>query len=231
MNFIEEKNLENNGIRKGIVSALLVSTFALTLLTTSSVIGEENKVYAKQNQADSNVLMREDAAKETKNLKEEFEKQIQDIEKESNEKQEPKSVDEMILEQPQLLRDVNFVQQNYDAVSKAVNAQPSLMQYIGGQNGLTPSAGVFYGPSGKETYYDLDMSGVISTMRGMGNNDEYWVRMDGAKMLGDYIMVAADLNKHPRGSIVETSLGQGIVCDTGSFTYTSDTQLDIATSW
>lgn len=55
--------------------------------------------------------------------------------------------------------------------------------------------------------------------------------MDGAKMLGDYIMVAADLNKHPRGSIVETSLGQGIVCDTGSFTYTSDTQLDIATNW
>lgn len=137
----------------------------------------------------------------------------------------------MILEQPQLLRDVNFVQQNYDAVSKAVNAQLSLMQYIGGQNGLTPSSGVFYGPSGKETYYNLDMSGVISTMRGMGNNDEYWVRMDGAKMLGDYIMVAADLNKHPRGSIVETSLGQGIVCDTGSFTYTSDTQLDIATSW
>ena len=158
-------------------------------------------------------------------------KQIQDIEKESNEKQEPKSVDEMILEQPQLLRDVNFVQQNYDAVSKAVNAQPSLMQYIGSQNGLTPSAGVFYGPSGKETYYNLDISGVISIMRGMGNNDEYWVRMDGAKMLGDYIMVAADLNKHPRGSIVETSLGQGIVCDTGSFTYTSDTQLDIATNW
>lgn len=51
------------------------------------------------------------------------------------------------------------------------------------------------------------------------------------KNAGDYIMVAADLNKHPRGSIVETSLGQGIVCDTGSFTYTSDTQLDIATSW
>lgn len=123
--------------------------------------GEENKVYAKQNQADSNVLMRENTTEETNNLKEEFGKQIQDIEKESNEKQEPKSVDEMILEQPQLLRDVNFVQQNYDAVSKAVNAQPSLMQYIGSQNGLTPSAGVFYGPSGKETYYNLDISGVI----------------------------------------------------------------------
>ena len=101
--------------------------------------GEENKVYAKQNQADSNVLMRENTTEETNNLKEEFGKQIQDIEKESNEKQEPKSVDEMILEQPQLLRNVNFVQQNYDAVSKAVNAQPSLMQYIGSQNGWTPS--------------------------------------------------------------------------------------------
>ena len=96
-------------------------------------------MYAKQNQADSNVLMRENTTEETNNLKEEFGKQIQDIEKESNEKQEPKSVDEMILEQPQLLRDVNFVQQNYDAVSKAVNAQPSLMQYIGSQNGWTPS--------------------------------------------------------------------------------------------
>lgn len=88
-------------------------------------------MYAKQNQADSNVLMRENTTEETNNLKEEFGKQIQDIEKESNEKQEPKSVDEMILEQLQLLRDVNFVQQNYDAVSKAVHAQPSLMQYIG----------------------------------------------------------------------------------------------------
>lgn len=48
--------------------------------------GEENKVYAKQNQADSNVLMRENTTEETNNLKEEFGKRIQDIEKESNEK-------------------------------------------------------------------------------------------------------------------------------------------------
>ena len=50
-------------------------------------------------------------------------------------------------------------------------------------------------------------------------------------MLGDYVIVAADLNKYPRGSIVDTSLGQGIVCVTGSFTQNSDTQLDIATDW
>ena len=124
--------------------------------------GEENKVYAKQNQADSNVLMRENTTEETNNLKEEFGKQIQDIEKESNEKQEPKSVDEMILEQPQLLRDVNFVQQNYDAVSKAVNAQPSLMQYIGSQNGWTPSSKSYsnLGYRAVRCSYDSDYSFV-----------------------------------------------------------------------
>ena len=41
--------------------------------------GEENKVHAKQNQADSNVLMRENTTEETNNLKEEFGKRIQDI--------------------------------------------------------------------------------------------------------------------------------------------------------
>lgn len=68
-------------------------------------------------------------------------------------------------------------------------------------------------------------------MRAMGNNDEYWVREDGVKMLGDYVMVAAHLGIRPRGSIVETSLGKGIVCDTGGFAHGNPTQLDIATAW
>lgn len=96
---------------------------------------------------------------------------------------------------------------------------------------LSKGRGVNYGPSGKETYYNLNMSGVVSIMRGMGNTDEYWVRYDGCKMLGDYIMVAANLNLHPRGSIVETSLGEGIVCDTGGFAHNNPTQLDIAVTW
>ena len=75
------------------------------------------------------------------------------------------------------------------------------------------------------------MSGVVSIMRGMGNNDSYWVRGDGCKMLGNYIMVAANLSVHPRGSLVETSLGTGIVCDTGGFAAGNANQLDIATSW
>lgn len=75
------------------------------------------------------------------------------------------------------------------------------------------------------------MSGVIKAMRNIGNNDEYWVRNDGCKMLGNYIMVAANLKVHPRGSLVETSLGTGIVCDTGSFANGNPNQLDIAVNW
>ena len=232
LNFIKEENLENSLIRKGLVSGLLMSTLALTLLTTSLLIGEETKVYAKSNGTDENILMRVDTKNGTEELKEELEKQIQDIEKESSKKQdEPKSVEEMIMEQPDLLNDVQFIQNNYNVVTQIVYSEPSLSQYISNVNALTASGGVYYGPSGKETYYNLNMSGVIDIMRGMGNNDAYWIREDGAKMLGDYVIVAADLNKYPRGTIVDTSIGKGIVCDTGSFTQNSDTQLDIATDW
>ena len=96
---------------------------------------------------------------------------------------------------------------------------------------LTPYLGTINGPSGKETYYNLDMSGVIAIMRRMGNTDPYWVREDGCKMLGPYIMVAAHLGLRPRGSLVETSLGMGIVCDTGLFALTNPYQIDIAVNW
>ena len=99
---------------------------------------------------------------------------------------------------------------------------------------LNPTAGVVYGPSGKETYYNLDMGGVVGIMRGMGYDSEeypYWVRDDGCKMLGDYVMCAANLDVHPRGTTVESSLGTCLVCDTGGFAYGNPEQLDIATSW
>lgn len=96
---------------------------------------------------------------------------------------------------------------------------------------LSKRAGTVMGPSGKETYYNLNMSGVVNIMRRMGNTDEYWVREDGCKMLGDYIMVAANLNIRPRGSIVETSLGKAIVCDTGGFAKRNPYQIDVAVTW
>lgn len=96
---------------------------------------------------------------------------------------------------------------------------------------LSKSRGTVIGPSGKETYYNLNMAGVVNIMRGMGNNDEYWVREDGCKMLGDYIMVAANLDLRPRGSLVDTSLGKAIVCDTGTFARRNPTQIDVAVAW
>ena len=96
---------------------------------------------------------------------------------------------------------------------------------------LTRSAGTVQGPSGKETYYNLNMSGVVNIMRNLGYSGSYWVRSDGCKMFGNYIMVAANLKVHPRGSIVQTSLGAGIVCDTGGFASSNPYQIDIATTW
>ena len=96
---------------------------------------------------------------------------------------------------------------------------------------LTRGRGTIQGPSGKETYYNLNMAGVVSIMRGMGYDYEYWVRYDGVKMFGNYVMIAANLNLRPRGSLVQTSVGMGMVCDTGTFAYRNPTQIDIATAW
>lgn len=96
---------------------------------------------------------------------------------------------------------------------------------------LNRTLGTVMGPSGKETFYNLDMSGVIAIMQSMGYYADYWVREDGVKMYGDYIMVAANLSIRPKGTIVQTSLGMGIVVDTGGFATTNPYQLDIATTW
>lgn len=99
---------------------------------------------------------------------------------------------------------------------------------------LSRSRGSIQGPSGKETYYNLNMAGVVSIMRRQGFSESeypYNVRADGIKCLGPYVMVAAHLGKRPRGSKVQTSLGTGIVCDTGGFASSNPTQIDIATSW
>ena len=97
---------------------------------------------------------------------------------------------------------------------------------------LTKSKGTNNGPSGKETYYNLNMSRVVAAMSRYGySSSDYWVRADGVKMLGNYVMVAASYKTHPKGSLVPTSLGTGIVCDTGGFATSNPTQIDIATNW
>ena len=80
----------------------------------------------------------------------------------------------------------------------------------------------------EETYYDLPMSGVM----GFCGKSSYSVREDGAKVDDDgYVIVAADLSRYPRCSVVETSLGLGKVYDTGSFVATRPENFDLATDW
>lgn len=115
---------------------------------------------------------------------------------------------------------------------KPVNTNVSYT-YTGTWNGtpLSVSRGRINGPTGSETYYNLDMSGIVARLQRQGYEGEYWIREDGAKMYGSYIMVAACYQLHPYGSIVETSLGYGIVCDTGGFVEWNPTGLDLATNW
>ena len=75
------------------------------------------------------------------------------------------------------------------------------------------------------------MEGVIELMQEEGIYLEYWIRKDGVKMYGDYIMCAANLKLRPRGTILETSLGTAIVCDTGGFVDENPYQVDIAVTW
>lgn len=85
----------------------------------------------------------------------------------------------------------------------------------------------------KETYYDLPMGGVMAIgARECGSEPRYVVREDGVKVDTEgYVLVAADLSRYPRCSVVETSLGLGKVYDTGSFALANPEQFDLATDW
>lgn len=100
-----------------------------------------------------------------------------------------------------------------------------------GETKLNDKNGRIEGPSGQETYYNLPMDRCIYYMNILGYNYEVWVRDDGVKMFGDYIMVAANLETRPKGSLVETSLGTGIVVDTGEFVNWNPNGIDIAVTW
>lgn len=103
--------------------------------------------------------------------------------------------------------------------------QEQVQTYVAPSNDgvLTPSKGINMFNGYKETYYNLDMSGVIANAKNMGIQGDYWVRGDGVKMYGGYVIVAAQMDK---GTIIETSLGTAIVLD-----YCPAGTIDIATTW
>ena len=235
------------GYRKMVFPTVMVGAIACAIGMGSIVNKNTDTVYAIESKEVQSELSRQ--VKEVKKSKDSFDKKAKKLaeekkakevaEQKAKEEQEKKEAEEKARQEEEAKQAQAQAQAQAEAeATAAAQAQQTQAQVQApvaspSWNGsvLTPSAGVNYGPSGKETYYNLDMSGVVSIMRGMGNNDNYWVRSDGAKMLGNYVMVAANLNVHPRGSLVETSLGTGIVCDTGGFAYGNATQLDIATSW
>lgn len=147
---------------------------------------------------------------------------------EGAEKEKEDQATEELLEIEASENEDDYVEEQADMEEEIVQEYywdgPALNSYIG----------VVEGPSGKETYYNLPMDGVISIMRSLGYDEEnypYSINEDGCKCLGDYIMVAANLELRPKGTIVPTSLGWGIVADTGAFAQTNRTQLDIAVNW
>lgn len=122
-------------------------------------------------------------------------------------------------------------------VSRVVTKQPvEQVEVVGAKpgTGLTASKGVNFfqdsnGVMHRETYYNLNMSVV---MRNCGQGGHYTVREDGVKVDRDgYVIIAANLAKYPRCSIVETSLGPGKVYDTGGFVAKHPDGWDIATNW
>jgi uncharacterized protein YabE (DUF348 family) len=101
-------------------------------------------------------------------------------------------------------------------------------------NSLTKSKGahIFVDSKGvahRETYYDLEMGRV---MQACGQGGRYTVRADGVKIDAQgYVIIAANFGRHPRCSVVETSVGPGKVYDTGGFAAVHPEGYDLATDW
>ena len=93
---------------------------------------------------------------------------------------------------------------------------------------LTAAKGVNNFMGHQEKYYNLPMQKVVKRAQDMGIPCEYWVREDGVKMFGPWVICAA----HPsviRYTQIDTSLGKGIVLD--YHTTKDKTLIDIATNW
>ena len=94
--------------------------------------------------------------------------------------------------------------------------------------------GVNYYKGTKETYYNLPMERIYAKAdANFGSHPKKWVREDGVKMYGPYVVLAVNFRKYPYGTTdIPTSLGLGIALDTGAFA-TEDNldQVDVAVTW
>ena len=95
---------------------------------------------------------------------------------------------------------------------------------------LNKRDGVCYFEGHKETYYNLPMDRVLERAdRNFGRHHRKWIRDDGCKMYGPFIIAAGAVERY--GEIVNTSLGEAIILDSGAFALNNPEQLDIAVTW
>lgn len=121
----------------------------------------------------------------------------------------------------------NFIDSEYQQpIAEDSYYEPVYYEYSA--DALNPEDGINYFNGVLETYYDLPMDGLVQMLYDMGYEGTYWVREDGVKMWDEYVIVAADFDYEPRGTITETSLGTGIVLDTGEGGWGWH---DVATCW
>lgn len=193
---------------------------SINLTGTNDLTYWEVRVGGRIGYLDSSVITRDPA--EIESLKED------DARKEENEAQSKQEQEEILVEKTSEAKE-DWAQAVKDERRSELANQTRSLNWNGPV--LSRSKGSVYGPSGKETYYNLNMSGCVRNMNRRGYYYDVWVRNDGCKMFGDYIMCAANLGVHPFGSLVECSLGTCIVVDTGGFAAGNPNQLDIAVTW
>ena len=98
---------------------------------------------------------------------------------------------------------------------------------------LNKRDGVKYYNGTKETYYNLDMKRIYAKAdANFGSHHKKWIRDDGVKMYGPYVVLAVPFDVYPYGTTdIPTSLGLGIALDTGEFAETNKNQIDVAVDW
>ena len=220
-------------------STIISMLLFLYMLVTISVLGSDAEISRLEKKIDElyNTQQEQILSYETTNLERirMLEEQILAIE-EKNRMQDIRlqnhfnELGEHTQRFTDLLHEVNSFE---DAVENLTPAHITLPTTWKGKR-LSRTAGVVNGPSGRETYYNMDMSFCISRMRRQGYSEKdypYWVRDDGCKMLGQYVMVAANFRIRPLGTILETSVGWAIVVDTGGFVRQYPKGIDVATTW
>lgn len=225
-----------------IVIAFLIIYAAFILPERKAREGFETEVMEKLNNIDKNL---NDLDSQVKTLQEDVDTQREDMKSVKKGLEEnhdsitnlKKELEKQVDELNEKIKQVEVAKAEKRAAEEAARSAAASASYVTTSysaptgSGLTPTSGINNFNGHTESYYNLPMEKVIEQARNFGIEGEYWVRDDGVKMYGDYVMCACNYDIYPIGSLVETSFGTGISLDTGAFTAWNPTNVDIATAW